>query len=78
MTVDRARKWIILSSLIITGGQIIFLLIAGSFGFPLEYPKNLNLLQIITPVFLCYLGSAAHFVFMNPSPVVIKMASESP
>jgi hypothetical protein len=70
MTADRARKWLILSSLIITGAQLIFLLIAPVMGFPLNYPKNLDLLQIVTPVFLGYLGSAAHFIFMTPPPAV--------
>jgi hypothetical protein len=70
MEVDRARKLLIISSLVITGAQILFLLMAPVFGYPLPYPKNLNLLQIISPVFLGYLGSAAHFIFQNPVPHV--------
>lgn len=70
MTLTGARKWIILSSLAITGAQIIFLLTAPAFGFPVEYPKNLNLIQIVSPVFLGYLGSASHFIFQNPAPNV--------
>jgi hypothetical protein len=70
MTADQARKWIILASLVITGAQIIFLIICPAIGFPLEYPKNLDLLQIVTPVFLGYLGSAVHFIFANPAPPV--------
>ena len=69
MTTDQARKWLIVSCLVITGAQVIFLFIAPVF-FPLEYPKNLDLLQIVTPVFLGYLGSSAHFVFMTPPPSV--------
>lgn len=69
MTVDQARRWIILASLIITGIQMVFLLLSPAI-LPLEYPENLDLLQIITPVFLGYLGSSAHFVFMNPPPAV--------
>jgi hypothetical protein len=68
MTVTDARKWLILSSLIITGSQLLFLIIAPVFGFPLSYPKNLDLLQIVSPVFLGYLGSASHFIFQNPPP----------
>lgn len=71
MTADEARKWLILSSLIITGVQVVFLFAAPAFGFPLTYPKNLDLLQIVTPVFLGYLGSSAHFIFMAPPPTVI-------
>jgi hypothetical protein len=70
MTVDEARKWLISSSLIITGGQMIFLIVGPAFGFPLAWPKNLDLLQIVSPVFLGYLGSAAHFIFMTPPPNV--------
>jgi hypothetical protein len=70
MTPDYARKWLVLASLIATGIQAVFLVIAPVIGFPLEYPKNLNLLQIVTPVLLGYLGSAAHFVFMTPVPKV--------
>jgi hypothetical protein len=68
MTVASARKWLILSSLLITGGQMLFLLVAPTIGFPLRYPKNLDILQIVTPVFLGYLGAATHFIFKTPSP----------
>lgn len=66
MSIDEARKWIIVSSLSITGVQMVFLLIAPTVGFPLPYPKNLDLLQIVSPVFLGYLGAASHFIFRNP------------
>jgi hypothetical protein len=70
MTVDAARKWLIASSLVITGVQMVFLLVAPVVGFPLSYPRNLDLLQIVSPVFLGYLGSASHFIFQNPAPAV--------
>jgi hypothetical protein len=70
MTTDAARRWLILASLVITGVQIIFLIVAPVFGLPLEYPKNLNLLQITSPVFVGYLGSAVHFIFMTPPPEI--------
>ena len=75
MTADEARKWIILSSLIITGVQIVFLLAAPAIGFPLSYPKNLDLLQIVSPVFLGYLGSASHFVF-QPAPQALPVQNQ--
>lgn len=65
MTINSARKWLIISSLVITGVQMIFLLTAPVFSFPLTYPKNLDLLQIVLPVFLGYLGSASHFIFQS-------------
>jgi hypothetical protein len=70
MTIERARKVVILASLIITGVQMLFLIVAPSVGFPLSYPKNLDLLQIVSPVFLGYLGAATHFIFRNPPPTV--------
>ena len=70
MTVDTARKWLITSSLAITGAQMVFLLVAPVAGFPISYPRNLDLLQIVSPVFLGYLGSASHFIFQSPVPAV--------
>jgi hypothetical protein len=70
MTANQARKILIVSSLVITGGQLIFFLVAPSVGFPLAYPMNLSLLQIISPLFLGYLGAAAHFVFKDPTPQI--------
>ena len=70
MTVDESRSWLITSSLAITAAQMVFLITAPVVGYPLQYPKNLDLLQIVTPVFLGYLGAAAHFIFRNPAPEV--------
>lgn len=70
MDTDYARKWLIVSSILITGVQVIFFLVAPAVGYPLEYPKNLEILQLILPVFLGYLGAAAHFVFKTPVPSV--------
>ncbi|MDR3469925.1 MAG: hypothetical protein P4M07_28690 [Xanthobacteraceae bacterium] len=70
MTTDSARKWLIFASLFLTGAQDIFLIVSPVLGFPLEYPKNLNLLQIVSPALLGYLGAAAHFAFMTPPPKV--------
>ena len=60
----------IVASISITGLQLIFFLIAPAVSFPLTYPKNLDILQMILPVFLGYLGAASHFIFKNPAPVV--------
>jgi hypothetical protein len=70
MTVDEARTWLIKASLIATGSQMVFLILAPTFGFPLAWPKNLDIIQIITPVFLGYLGAATHFIFIVPTPAV--------
>ena len=39
MTTHEARKWIIVASLIITGAQMLFFVVAPSLQFPLVYPK---------------------------------------
>lgn len=70
MTADQARRWLIFSSLILTGVQAAFLLVAPYIGVPLEPQKSLGLLQIVTPVFVGYLGSATHFIFLAPPPPV--------
>jgi hypothetical protein len=70
MNISSARKFLILSSLVILGAQMIFLTVAPSIGFPLQYPKNLHLIDIVSPVFLGYLGSASHFIFQQPAPDV--------
>lgn len=70
MTADQARRWLILASLYATGAQAAFLLVAPIIGIPIEFDKSLGLLQIVAPVFVGYLGSAAHFVFMSPPPEV--------
>jgi hypothetical protein len=36
----------------------------------MQYPKNLHLIEIVSPVFLGYLGSAAHFIFQTTIPDV--------
>src|SRR5208337_1230324 len=63
MTIESARTWIIIASLALTGCQLMFFIVAPVVGFPLETPNNIELLRIVLPVFLGYLGSASHFVF---------------
>jgi hypothetical protein len=70
MKIDTARSWVIWGSLGITAIQGAFLLVAPVFGFNLKYPKNLDMLQIVGPVFLGYLGAAVAFVFKDPPPEV--------
>lgn len=65
MTTNQARKWIIMSSLLATGSIFTFFVIAPSVGFPLEYHQAGRFIEILIPVFLGYLGSAANFVFSS-------------
>jgi hypothetical protein len=57
------RKWLILGSLAITTVVLAFYGIAPAAGYPLDYDDALGVIQVITPVFAGYLGSATAFVF---------------
>jgi hypothetical protein len=67
MTVESARKWLVVSSLSTTGVMFLFFLLAPAVGFPLLFAQSLRILEVILPVFLGYLGSAASFVFRSSS-----------
>jgi hypothetical protein len=58
-----ARKWIIISSFVISAGTFVFFIAAPALNFPLLYDQSWRLLQIVFPVFLGYLANATHFVF---------------
>jgi hypothetical protein len=62
MDLNAARLWLIKASLSITGLTFLFLCLAPSVGYPLEWSESVRLLQIIIPVFGGYLGSATHFL----------------
>ena len=65
MTVENARTWLILASLLITGGCFLFFILAPVFSYPISSDQSVRILQIIIPVFIGYLGSATYFVFNN-------------
>lgn len=66
MDILTARKWIIVSSFIISTATFVFFIAAPALDFPLLYDQSWRLLQIIFPVFLGYLANATHFVFSTP------------
>lgn len=63
MTIERARIFLVSSSLLITFAALGFFVTAPAFGYPLTFDEALRLLEIIVPVFLGYLGSASYFIF---------------
>ena len=81
MTVQTARAWLIVSSLTLTGCTFVFFLIAPTVGYPLEWDQSIRVFEIVLPVFLGYLGTAAHFVFRNAAagdrPVVLRQEVNS-
>lgn len=66
MTLDGARRQIVLASLVSAGSIFTFFLLGPAFGFPLEFQQAIKLVQLSLPVFLGYLGAAAHFMFSPP------------
>jgi hypothetical protein len=67
MTVDAARKWLVFSSLSITGGLLVFFLLAPAAGYPILFAQSLRVLEVLLPTFLGYIGTAAFFVFRADS-----------
>jgi len=63
MTIGGARKYLVISSLAITASVFVFFLLSPALGFPLTFDQSLRVLEVVLPVFLGYLGSAASFVF---------------
>lgn len=63
MTIHSARIWLIKVSLAITGLNFAFFLAAPALGYPLTFEQAVRLLEIVTPVFFGYLGSATYFLF---------------
>ena len=75
MRVIAARKWIICSSLVILGGYFVFFGLAPGVGYPLDWEQAKRLYEIVGPVFLGYLGLAAHFNFHRNAAIVDKNAN---
>jgi hypothetical protein len=63
MNIRNARVWLIVASLGITSAAFGFFLLAPAIGFPLAFEQAIRLLEIVTPVFFSYLGSATYFIF---------------
>lgn len=73
MNPDNARKWLVTASLIITGLLFLFFILAPAFHYPLQFKQARTLLEVLLPVFLGYLGSAAHFIFrVEGAPQVVR------
>jgi hypothetical protein len=58
--------------LTITAVLLVFFIIAPTSGYPIRYDQAIRLLEIVLPVFLGYLGSAARFIFPANSKVRSK------
>jgi hypothetical protein len=65
VTVQQARNWVVLASLVACGATFVFFLLAPVFGYPLLWRESLRILELIVPVFLGYLGAAAYYAFRH-------------
>jgi hypothetical protein len=63
MTVLKAQIFIVVSSLVLTGSLLLFYIMSPILGYPLEFDQAIRLIQINTPIFLGFLGSATQFLF---------------
>lgn len=63
MTLHQARKWLIVSSLVITGLNFVFFILSPTLGYPINIDQAISIMKIVLPVFLGYLGNATQFVF---------------
>jgi hypothetical protein len=63
MTIQKARVWLVHTSLATTAAIFVFFLIAPTIGYPLTFEQAVRLIEIILPVFLGYLGTATNFIF---------------
>ncbi len=63
MNAPTARLWIIRASLLTTGLNFTFFLIFPALGYPITFDQAIRLLEIVTPVYLAYFGSATYFLF---------------
>lgn len=65
-TAQSARIAVVVYSLAISGGTILFLILAqplGIKGFDYHQEQNLRLIDVVLPTFFGYLGAASHFLF---------------
>jgi hypothetical protein len=74
MTLATARKLLILSSLIVTACEFLFFILGPALGYPLHQGEAFRMIEIITPVFLGYLGSATRYLF-HPAADQIRPSS---
>jgi hypothetical protein len=65
MDASKARIFIVVASLALTGFLLTFLMAAPFLRVPFNENQNENvrLIEIVLPVFFGYLGSASHFLF---------------
>jgi hypothetical protein len=70
------QTWLIQVSLVMTGTVFVFLVAAPAVGYPLEYAQAFRIMQILLPVFVGYLGSAATYL-LNKSRSAQKVGALS-
>ena len=65
MMITKARKWIVIASLAEVDSVFVFVLIAPLAGYALGWSQSLRMIELLTPVFLGYLGMATQFMLIE-------------
>jgi hypothetical protein len=65
MTLDSARKKLLLFALGNTGAHLFFFIVAPALGYKLTFPEALRMVEVVSPVFLGYIGAATQYVFQR-------------
>lgn len=73
-SIAKLRVWIITVCLCMLTAQLIFLLVAPAVGYPLDYRQAMNVLQLVLPVFLSYVGTATYWITRHYSARADKPA----
>ena len=66
MLYDEARARVILYSLLITAVLLPFFILAPAIGYPMSNEQAYQVVSLIIPVFLGYLGSGVAYIFNQP------------
>jgi hypothetical protein len=75
ISTDEARYWLVKLSLIISGCFLGFMVLAPAFRFPLTWAQAQQLIQVVIPVFVGYLGAATAFVVGHTRPRAIQISN---
>lgn len=76
MTSIDARRWLVSASLLVSALAFVFFLVAPAIGYPLTWDQAIRVVEIVLPVFLGYLGTAARYIFRPESNMQLAAVSD--
>jgi hypothetical protein len=77
VSIEDARIWLIKASLSMTALTFIFFIIAPAVGYPLTFEQAIRQIEIVSPVFVGYLGSATVFTFSHTKIRQLELSGQS-